>query len=44
MDKEGIKIGVYLCDCGINIAAKVDVAEVAKFAEKLPEVASSQGI
>ncbi|CAD7782182.1 Electron transport complex subunit RsxB [Candidatus Methanoperedenaceae archaeon GB37] len=39
MDKEGIKIGVYLCDCGINIAAKVDVAEVAKFAEKLPEVA-----
>ncbi|CAD7783671.1 MAG: hypothetical protein KCCBMMGE_02078 [Candidatus Methanoperedenaceae archaeon GB37] len=39
MDKEGIKIGVYLCDCGINIAAKVDVAEVAKFAEKLPGVA-----
>jgi len=39
MDKEGIKIGVYLCDCGINIAAKVDVAEVVKFAEKLPGVA-----
>jgi heterodisulfide reductase subunit A len=33
------RIGVYVCHCGINIAAGVDVADVAEFAEKLPNVA-----
>ena len=32
------KIGVYVCHCGGNISDVVDVSEVAKFAEKLPEV------
>ena len=32
------KIGVYVCDCGTNIAATVNVAEVVKFARKLPNV------
>lgn len=32
------KIGVYVCDCGINIASKVDVAEVVRFASRLPNV------
>jgi len=32
------KIGVYVCHCGSNIASIVDVEEVAKFAETLPDV------
>ncbi len=35
---KGIQIGVYVCDCGINIAATVNVAEVVKFAQGLPNV------
>ena len=33
-----VKIGVYVCHCGTNIADKVDVARVREFAEKLPGV------
>ncbi|MEP0829504.1 MAG: CoB--CoM heterodisulfide reductase iron-sulfur subunit A family protein [bacterium] len=32
------KIGVYVCHCGINIAAKVNVAECVEFARSLPHV------
>jgi heterodisulfide reductase subunit A len=32
------KIGVYICHCGINIAATVDVEEVVRFASTLPDV------
>jgi len=32
------KIGVYVCDCGINIAATVNVPEVVAFASRLPGV------
>jgi heterodisulfide reductase subunit A len=32
------KIGVYVCDCGVNIAATVNVPEVVKFAGGLPNV------
>jgi len=32
------RIGVYICECGINIAATVNVAEVVKFAQGLPNV------
>ncbi len=32
------RIGVYVCECGINIAATVDVADVANFAAGLPGV------
>lgn len=32
------KIGVYICHCGLNIAAKVDVADVTRFACDLPNV------
>ena len=35
---EEVKIGVYVCHCGTNIAGTVDVEEVAKYAEKLPHV------
>ena len=33
------KIGVYVCHCGHNIAAKVDVERVVAFAAALPHVA-----
>jgi heterodisulfide reductase subunit A len=32
------RIGVYVCQCGINIAATVDVEEVTNFAAGLPKV------
>jgi heterodisulfide reductase subunit A len=37
-----VKIGVYVCHCGTNIAATVDVAEVAEFARTLEGVALSR--
>ena len=33
-----MRIGVFVCDCGLNIAGSVDTEEVRKFAEKLPDV------
>jgi len=33
-----MKIGVYVCHCGNNIAGTVDVAEVARWAAGLPDV------
>jgi len=33
------KIGVYICHCGANIAAKVNVEQVTEFAKSLPSVA-----
>ena len=32
------KIGVYVCHCGVNISATVDVETVAEYAQKLPGV------
>ncbi len=32
------KIGVYICECGTNIAATVNVPEVVTFASRLPNV------
>jgi heterodisulfide reductase subunit A len=39
MTSEEPRIGVYICECGINIGAVVDVAEVVRFAQELPGVA-----
>ena len=33
------RIGVYVCHCGTNIAGKVDIEEIARFAEGLKGVA-----
>jgi len=38
VSSEAPKIGVFVCSCGINIAGVVDVAAVAEFAAKLPNV------
>ena len=34
------RIGVFVCDCGLNIAATVDTEAVAQFAKTLPNVAA----
>jgi heterodisulfide reductase subunit A len=39
---EEIRIGVYVCHCGLNIAGSVDCGEVAKFAATLPHVVLSK--
>ena len=38
MTKEELRIGVFVCDCGSNIAGVVDVDEIQRFAETLPDV------
>ena len=40
MSDESLRIGVFVCDCGLNIAAFVDTEEVARFAADLPDVAA----
>ena len=35
---EELRIGVFVCDCGLNIAGAVDCAAVAAYAETLPDV------
>ncbi len=35
---EELRIGVFVCDCGLNIAGAVDCAAVTEFAEALPDV------
>lgn len=38
MNRKPLRVGVFVCDCGLNIAGVVDTAEVARFAESLPDV------
>jgi heterodisulfide reductase subunit A len=39
---ETMRIGVYICHCGSNIAGVVDVEDLARFAQGLPHVALSR--
>jgi heterodisulfide reductase subunit A len=39
---EEIRIGVYICHCGLNIAGTVDVEELASYALGLPSVVVSR--
>jgi heterodisulfide reductase subunit A len=41
-ENNDVRIGVYICHCGLNIAGSVDCEEVAKFAERLPGVVVSK--
>lgn len=41
-ENEELRIGVYVCHCGLNIAGSVDCAEVAKYASILPNVVLSK--
>ena len=40
--REPLRIGVYVCHCGTNIAGTVDVEEVARYASTLPGVVVSK--
>ena len=42
MHENGLRIGVYICHCGMNIAQFVDVKQVAEFARSLPNVVWTQ--
>ena len=35
---EELRVGVFVCDCGLNIAGTVDCAAVTEYAETLPDV------
>ena len=39
---EEIRIGVFVCHCGLNIAGSVNCEEVAKYASTLPNVILSK--
>ena len=39
---EDVKIGVYICHCGVNVSDKVDVYDVANYASELPSVTVSR--
>ena len=43
MATENLRIGVFVCDCGSNIAGMVDTAEVRAYAETLPDVVAVVG-
>ena len=43
MNDEALRVGVFVCDCGLNIAGIVDTAEVARYAEGLPDVVAVIG-
>jgi len=38
MTDEELRIGVFVCDCGLNIAGTVDTESVAKYAETIDDV------
>ncbi len=38
MTNQEPRIGVYICECGINISAVVDVPDVVRYAQGLPHV------
>jgi len=38
MSEDGLKIGVFVCNCGLNIAGFVDTEAVRQYAEGLPDV------
>ncbi len=38
MTREEPRIGVYICECGVNIGATVDVEDVVRFVQGLPHV------
>jgi len=38
VETEELRIGVFVCYCGLNIAGTVDVEDVAEYARKLPDV------
>jgi len=38
-DNGEVRVGVFICDCGLNIAGAVDCGAVTEYAQTLPDVA-----
>jgi heterodisulfide reductase subunit A2 len=36
------KVGIFICDCGLNIGAVIDTAKLAEYASRLPQVSISE--
>lgn len=43
MSENEVRIGVFVCDCGLNIAGTVDTEAVRSYAETLPDVVAVVG-
>jgi len=41
LPKDDLRIGVFVCDCGLNIAGSLDTEAVREYAESLPDVAAA---
>ncbi len=41
MPEDNLRIGVFVCECGMNIAGSLDCAAVRDFAQTLPDVTCS---
>ncbi len=41
MPKDELRIGVFVCDCGLNIAGSVDTEAVREYAAGLPDVVAA---
>ena len=39
--EDELRIGVFVCDCGLNIAGAVDCGVLTEYSETLPDVAVS---
>jgi len=37
-DTEGLRIGIFICHCGLNIAGTLDIKELVEYAKNLPHV------
>jgi heterodisulfide reductase subunit A len=44
VSQEEPKVGVFICDCGLNIGSVIDTQKLAEYAIKLPQVAVSETI
>jgi heterodisulfide reductase subunit A len=40
---EELRVGVFVCHCGLNIAGTVDVHAVAEYAKTIPDVVHLRG-
>jgi heterodisulfide reductase subunit A len=43
LNQENLRIGVFVCDCGSNIAGAVDTEAVCQYAATLPDVVAAIG-
>jgi len=39
-DSDGLRIGVFVCECGLNIAGTIDCNAVSEYARTLDDVAA----